>query len=72
MIFEHMHPYMQFMGDELKKQRPPANVMQWIKRTDDKKAGIVPPSKIVIGRNDPCICGSGKKFKHCCAGKYQF
>ncbi len=21
-----------------------------------------------IGRNDPCACGSGKKFKHCCAG----
>ncbi|MDA9556006.1 YchJ family metal-binding protein [Vibrio sp.] len=20
-----------------------------------------------IGRNDPCICGSGKKFKKCCA-----
>lgn len=21
------------------------------------------------GRNDPCPCGSGKKFKNCCAGK---
>lgn len=21
------------------------------------------------GRNDPCICGSGKKYKHCCLGK---
>ena len=21
------------------------------------------------GRNDPCPCGSGKKFKHCCLGK---
>jgi len=20
------------------------------------------------GRNEPCICGSGKKFKHCCGG----
>jgi SEC-C motif domain protein len=19
-----------------------------------------------IGRNDPCVCGSGKKYKHCC------
>ena len=19
-----------------------------------------------VGRNDPCPCGSGKKFKHCC------
>ncbi len=22
-----------------------------------------------IGRNDPCTCGSGKKFKKCCANK---
>lgn len=20
-----------------------------------------------VGRNDPCLCGSGKKFKKCCA-----
>lgn len=25
-----------------------------------------------IGRNDPCICGSGKKFKNCCMGKEDF
>lgn len=23
----------------------------------------------MIGRNDPCICGSGKKYKKCCASK---
>ena len=23
--------------------------------------------QIKVGRNDPCPCGSGKKFKHCCA-----
>lgn len=22
-----------------------------------------------VGRNDPCPCGSGKKFKNCCIGK---
>ena len=22
-----------------------------------------------VGRNDPCPCGSGKKFKKCCADK---
>lgn len=22
-----------------------------------------------IGRNDPCHCGSGRKYKHCCLGK---
>jgi hypothetical protein len=24
---------------------------------------------MTTGRNDPCPCGSGKKFKHCCLGK---
>lgn len=24
-----------------------------------------------IGRNDPCPCGSGKKYKHCCYGKQE-
>ncbi len=23
----------------------------------------------IIGRNDPCLCGSGRKFKRCCLGK---
>ena len=32
---------------------------------EQKKSGtIVKPKK--IGRNDPCPCGSGKKYKHCC------
>ncbi len=25
-----------------------------------------PPAEKSVGRNDPCICGSGKKFKKCC------
>ncbi|RND30199.1 hypothetical protein EC575_21140, partial [Vibrio cholerae] len=24
------------------------------------------PTAIKQGRNDPCACGSGKKFKKCC------
>jgi preprotein translocase subunit SecA len=24
-----------------------------------------------VGRNDPCPCGSGKKFKKCCLGKQE-
>ena len=31
--------------------------------TSDKKQ---PVRKKKIGRNDPCPCGSGKKYKHCC------
>ena len=28
-----------------------------------------PVKKIKIGRNEPCPCGSGKKYKKCCLGK---
>ena len=32
---------------------------------EQKKSGtVVKPQK--IGRNDPCPCGSGKKYKYCC------
>ncbi len=26
---------------------------------------------MAVGRNEPCPCGSGKKYKHCCALKTQ-
>ena len=34
--------------------------------------GYVAPSTVTrvgpkVGRNEPCPCGSGKKYKHCCA-----
>ncbi|MBR3997929.1 MAG: SEC-C domain-containing protein [Clostridia bacterium] len=25
-----------------------------------------PAKKVKVGRNDPCPCGSGKKYKKCC------
>ena len=36
--------------------------------------GHVTPRTVVrsspkVGRNEPCPCGSGKKYKHCCYGK---
>ncbi|HEY4786475.1 MAG TPA: SPASM domain-containing protein, partial [Bacteroidales bacterium] len=37
MFFSHVHPYMQYMGDELAQQRPPANVMQWTRRINTNK-----------------------------------
>jgi hypothetical protein len=27
---------------------------------------VYPTGKDKVGRNDPCICGSGKKLKKCC------
>lgn len=37
-----------------------------ISTTTNKEAG----GKIMaVGRNDPCPCGSGQKFKNCCLQK---
>ena len=32
-----------------------------------KKQPVVKKTK--VGRNDPCPCGSGKKYKQCCLDK---
>ncbi len=35
---------------------------------EQKKSGTVIVGK-KVGRNDPCPCGSGKKYKYCCMNK---
>jgi len=37
--------------------------------TDSPKGVTVRRDRPKIGRNDPCHCGSGKKYKHCCWDK---
>jgi len=59
-FFNHIDPYMRFMAYELRNQRPPANVMEWAK---EKDAGF---PLLKVKANDPCPCGSGKKYKKCC------
>jgi serine-type anaerobic sulfatase-maturating enzyme len=61
MFFHHVDSYMRFMAAELAAERPPANVMRWVAAEDERS------TMARTGRNDPCPCGSGKKFKHCCA-----
>jgi preprotein translocase subunit SecA len=45
-----------------------------VQRLDDEvEAGAVSArgaSSTKVGRNDPCPCGSGKKYKKCCYPKY--
>lgn len=66
LFFHHIDPYMRFMAAELRAQRPPANVMQWARLQDMLRAQAQPP-----GRNHPCPCGSGLKYKKCCGGNRQ-
>jgi uncharacterized protein len=62
MFFHHARPFMEFMSGELKNKRAPANVMNWIRNRENQAVRPAIPE-----RNDPCPCGSGKKFKNCCA-----
>jgi uncharacterized protein len=61
MFFKHAEPYMEFMAKELKNKRPPANVMNWIRNRENQVIKAAQPE-----RNDPCPCGSARKFKNCC------
>jgi len=60
MFFHHVDPAMRFMAAELAAQRAPANVMRWVAEEDARAR------QGKTGRNDPCLCGSGRKFKQCC------
>lgn len=60
-FFTHTAPYMRFMADEWRNNRHPANVVAWVHAKEQGFAGMK------TGRNDPCPCGSGKKYKKCCA-----
>lgn len=60
-FFNHVDPAMRFMANELSARRPPANVMQHMAAQDAEQRATYEG----VGRNDPCPCGSGRKFKHC-------
>lgn len=64
MFFSHADPYMRFMANEVGRGRPAANVMEWVRQMDVQKEAA--RLKVDPGRNDPCPCGSGQKYKRCC------
>ncbi|MFW5736444.1 MAG: YecA family protein [Halanaerobium sp.] len=58
------HTPNEIMEEERKHLRPlPKNEYQFSSHVDQ----VVKGKK--VGRNDPCPCGSGKKYKKCCLGK---
>ncbi len=60
-FFTHIDRPMQFMADELRAHRPPANVMTVLAREAVELQRWLATTR----RNDLCPCGSGRKFKHC-------
>ncbi len=58
-FFTHCRPYTAQMAALRWAGQPPERLMQELRIT---AAGALPKA----GRNDPCPCGSGRKYKKCC------
>jgi SEC-C motif-containing protein len=39
---------------------------EWLYEEGSMTASTITRSSPKVGRNEPCPCGSGKKYKHCC------
>lgn len=55
LFFNHTHRPMQMMADLLRQGRYADEIMQL----------YAPETVTAVGRNQPCPCGSGKKYKQC-------
>jgi uncharacterized protein len=53
-FFHHVDRPMRFMSDRLRRGEAPAEIMRLYAVEDAHR-----------GRNEPCTCGSGRKWKHC-------
>lgn len=61
-FFGHTKPYFQQLAALQQAGMP---IEELSRRLREKEAEALPKA----GRNDPCPCGSGKKFKKCCMAK---
>jgi uncharacterized protein len=61
MFFNHVNRPMTIMANLLREQRAPAEIMKLYADEDEQQE----KAYTQVGRNEPCPCGSGKKFKQC-------
>lgn len=60
-FFNHIDAPMKMMANLIRTGRPAALIMDWYRQQDRQAM-----ASGQIQRNDPCPCGSGKKYKKCC------
>ncbi|WP_422128582.1 anaerobic sulfatase maturase [Vibrio hannami] len=60
-FFKHSSEYMQIMRELINRGQAPSDIMYLIHQRK------IQARTNSVGRNEPCPCGSGKKFKRCCA-----
>jgi len=63
-FFKHIDRPMRLMAELLRRDRAPAEVMLILAAEEAQ----LQKAFAKAGRNDPCPCGSGRKFKHCHGG----
>ena len=54
-------------GEVIRREKVAEPTSEGLEGMDTEKKPVKNSGK--VGRNDPCPCGSGKKFKNCCAVK---
>lgn len=69
MFFSHSLPYFQAMAECLKRRLPAMEYRQFMGQSKQTAPATAGTAAATPGRNAPCPCGSGKKYKHCCAKK---
>ena len=66
-FIKHAGPTLEIMKGLVQQGRPAADIMEMM-RTGKLKGARGPKASAKVGRNDPCPCGSGRKYKDCCLG----
>ena len=61
-FFTHSRPALAQLAALWRSGQPPERLMDWARAADAE-------TRARAGRNDPCPCGSGRKYKRCCFGK---
>ena len=61
-FFLHSRPALTRLAALWRSGQPAARLMEWARAADAR-------ARAAAGRNDPCPCGSGRKYKRCCFGK---
>lgn len=59
MFFEHADQQLQQLAERWKAQQIQHSRQEKVRQS-------IQAGAIIVGRNEPCPCGSGKKFKKCC------
>jgi len=60
-FFKHIDKPMKYMVQKLNMNQAPSDIVKYYAEEDRKMNELYMKAE----RNDPCPCGSGKKFKHC-------